>query len=234
MNVITLFLTLGLLSCTHQQTYIHGAPVTRHADPVYGAVAQVFIRQEVGEAIGTAFAIRNINNNTYLVSVNHLCGRRGTEAVIAAPPPHAGERKKYLAKVVYSSPEDDMCIIRAYETGTDFIPLRFSDHPIRPGDRVYTIGSPSGAFPTKTEGYVVGSNLLGMEPDAPGEPKSLLVTSVPAFRGNSGGPIYNENHRVVGMLSATHSEYPHSSISIHMDSILKHLKVYFKKDIRSA
>mgnify|MGYP003649060037 CR=1 FL=1 len=232
MKLITLFLTLSLFSCTHQQTYVYAAPVVRQVDPVYGAVAQVFVHQEVGEAIGTAFAIRNINNNTYLVSVDHLCEQRGREAVIASHLDSTGVRKKYLAKVVYSSPKDDMCIIRAYETGDDFTPLRFSRRSIQPGDRVYTIGSPSGAFPTKTEGYVVGYDLLGMEPSAKDTPKSLLVTSIPAFRGNSGGPVYNQRHEVVGMLSATHKEYPHSSISIHVDSILKHLKVYFKKDFQ--
>lgn len=232
MNLTTLFLTLGLLSCTHQQTYVYAAPVILQTDPVYGAVAQVSVRHEDGEAGGTAFAIRNVNDNTYLVSVDHLCVRRGQKAVVV---PHATApegRKKYLAKVVYSNPEDDMCIIRAYETGDNFTPLRFSEQAPLPGDRVYTIGSPSGAFPSKTEGYVVGYDLLGMEPDEEGAPKSLLVTSIPAFRGNSGGPVYNQRHEVVGMLSATHIEYPHSSISIHVDSILKHLKVYFKKDFQ--
>lgn len=232
MKLITLFLTLSLFSCTHQQTYVYAAPVVRQVDPVYGAVAQVFVHQEVGEAIGTAFAIRNINNNTYLVSVDHLCEQRGREAVVVSHATSPEGRKKYLAKVVYSNPEDDMCIIRAYETGDDFTPLRFSEQPIQAGERVYTIGSPSGTFPTKTEGFVVGHNLLGMEPCEEGAPKSLLVTSIPAFRGNSGGPVYNQRHEVVGMLSATHIEYPHSSISIHMDSILKHLKVYFKKDFQ--
>jgi len=192
----------------------------------------VFVRHDVGEAIGTAFAVRNINNNTYLVTVDHLCESRGRKAVVASHLDSTGVRKKYSAKVVYSSPKDDMCIIRAYKTGDDFTPLRFSRQPIESGDRVYTIGSPSGAFPTKTEGYVVGYDLLGMEPNVKGTPKSLLVTSIPAFRGNSGGPVYNQRHEVVGMLSATHKEYPHSSISIHVDSILKHLKVYFKKDFQ--
>jgi S1-C subfamily serine protease len=231
-KLATLFLTLSLFSCTHQQTYVYAAPVVRQADPVYNGVAQVFVQHEGGEAVGTAFAVRNINNNTYLVTVDHLCERRGRKAVVAGQLLTDGERKKYSAQIVYSSSEDDMCIIRAYGTADDFTPLQFSRRPVQPGDRVYTIGSPSGAFPTKTEGYVVGHDLLGMEPEQQGEPKSLLVTSIPAFRGNSGGPVYDERHEVVGMLAATHVEYPHSSISIHVDSILEHLKKYFKKDFQ--
>jgi S1-C subfamily serine protease len=203
---------------------------------VYRSVAQIAVELEVGQAIGTAFAIRNINNNTYMVTVNHLCESRFREVVaFSASGPGPG-RNEFIGKTVYINPENDLCIIRLYDTGEQFIPLKFAEEPPIAGDRIFTIGSPSGAFPTKTDGYVVGHDLLGMVPEGTelgaDELKVLLVTSVPAFSGNSGGPLYNERHEVVGMISATHKRYPHSSISVHYEAILKHLKVYFKKDFK--
>jgi S1-C subfamily serine protease len=193
-------------------------------------VAHLLVKHPDGVAGGTGFAVKNINNNTYFVTVHHLCLRRGNEVKAATIPQDEGkERQVFTGRVVYTTPSDDMCIVRLYETGERFSPVVFApDSPVM-GDRVYTIGAPAGAFPTKTEGFVVGYDLLGLDPDDTSCSKSRLVTSVPAYHGNSGGPVYNVRHQVVGAISATHAEYPHSSISIHVEAIIKHLEVYFKK-----
>ena len=228
---ITQILTFILLSCSSQQTtYVYPAPSSVQADPVYHAVAQLFIKHPPGEAIGTGFAVHTDGDDTYMITVDHLCLEVGKGVVAHSFRSGIEEREKYTGEVVYTDEENDVCIVRIDDSAHKFRPLRFTQNPARAGDRVYTIGSPSGAFPTKTEGYVVGHDLLGMEPDEEGESKSLLVTSVPAYSGNSGGPVYNERHEVVGMLAATHYEYPHSSISVHAESLLKHLRLYFGKE----
>lgn len=238
MKWIAFLLSISLVSCTHYHNNVsyYSNSTERVPDPVYGSVAQVAIELEVGQAIGTAFAIRNINNNTYMVTVNHLCEARHKEVVAFSATGPETVRNEFVGRTVYASSENDICIIRLYNTGNQFTALKFAEEPPLAGDRIFTIGSPSGTFPTKTDGYVAGHDLLGMVP-AGKEPsaaavKTLLVTSVPAFSGNSGGPLYNERHEVVGMISATHKRYPHLSISIHYETILKHLKVYFKKDFK--
>ena len=164
----TLLLGVSLISCsTYHNNMYYTKKEIRIPDPVYKSVAQIAVELEVGQAIGTAFAIRNINNNTYMVSVNHLCKRRGKKVVAFSVPDPGTGRKKFTGKVVYSSPENDFCIVRVYDTGEKFVPLRFASDPPRAGDRIFTIGSPSGAFPTKTDGYVVGHNLLGMMSEEP-------------------------------------------------------------------
>lgn len=229
LNFIVALLALVLLSCTHQSTYIYPAPASfTRPDPVYKSVAQISIKHTLGTATGTAFAIGNINNNTYMVTVQHLCETRGKRLVAFSIPDTKAGREKYTGKVVYTDPKNDVCIIRVYETGERFVPLRLAKTAPRAGDKVYTIGAPSGTFPTKTGGYVVGHDLLGMEPDD-GSTKVMLVTSIPAFSGNSGGPVYNEQHEVVGMIAATHKKYPHLSISTHVEILFEHLQKYFKR-----
>ncbi len=231
MKFLILFLSLFLNSCVHS-THVYAPATQFRPDPVYKSVALIHIKHKLGMATATAFAIQNINNNTYMVTVNHLCERRGRKVVAFTVHTEEAGRKRFKGKTVYSSSENDMCILRLYNTGEQFVPLRFARKVPQAGDRAYTIGAPSGTFPSKTEGYVIGHDLLGMEPDEEGVPKTLLVTTVPAYNGNSGGPVYNEQYEVIGMLAATHKKSPHSSISIHVESILKHLKLYFKKDIR--
>lgn len=224
-------LSTSLVSCTHQSTHVYRQYVDspRQQDPLYYSVAHLLIKHPEGVAGGTGFAVRNVNNNTYFVTVDHLCLRRGLKVKGATIPHEGNEREVFLGRVVYSTRSDDMCIVRLYDTGDRFSPVAFAQEAPVMGDRVYTIGAPGGAFPTKTEGFVVGHDLLGLDPDDDAESKSRLITSVPAYHGNSGGPVYNAQHQVVGVISATHAEYPHSSISIHVEAVIKHLQTYFKK-----
>jgi len=226
---IVLFV-LGV-SCTHQQnayTYYQYGPELG-PDPVYRSVVHLSTRHPDGIASGTGFAVRNVNNNTYFVTVAHLCLARGRRIAGIPIVSISGSREEYEGRVVYSSNKDDMCIVRLYDTRDQFQPVLLAEETPTMGERVYTIGAPGGTFPTKTDGYVVGHDLLGFDPDDSSEPKLRLITSVPAYHGNSGGPVYNNQHQVVGMISATHTRYPHSSISIHVEAIVKHLEVYFKK-----
>jgi S1-C subfamily serine protease len=230
-SLVVFLLSISLVSCTHQSTHVYQqyTEAPRTADPVYYSVAHLLVKHPEGVAGGTGFAIRNVNNNTYFVTVHHLCLRRGNEVKGATIPHEANEREVFSGKVVYTTRSNDMCIVRLYETGDRFSPVVFAPDAPMMGDRVYTIGAPGGAFPTKTEGFVVGYDLLGLDPDDGSDSKSRLITSVPAYHGNSGGPVYNTRHQVVGAISATHTEYPHSSISIHVEAIVKHLEIYFKK-----
>jgi S1-C subfamily serine protease len=227
---LTLLLSISLVSCAHRETtYVYGSPLPVD-DPVFKGVAQIFLDRGEKQVTGTAFAIADNGIQVYMLTADHLCQKVGHAVVATTIPPHVGVREKYAGRVVYTAEDGDTCIIRLEEASGAFSVLGFAPESPRVGARVYTIGAPSGAFPTKTEGYVVGYDFLGTEVDESGDPKMILITSVPAYGGNSGGPVYNERHEVVGMISAVHHEYPHSSISVHMEFLLEHLDTYFKED----
>ena len=229
MKWFTLLLSISLVSCAHRETtYVYGSPLPV-ADPVFKGVAQIFLDREEGQVTGTAFAFADNGSEIYMLTADHICQEVGRGVIATTIPPHEGTREKYAGRVVYTSEDGDTCILRLEEASGAFEVLRFAPESPRTGDRVYTIGAPSGAFPTKTEGYVVGHDFLGAEPDESGDPKMILITSVPAYGGNSGGPVYNERHEVVGMISAVHHEYPHSSISVHVEFLLEHVDIYFKQ-----
>jgi S1-C subfamily serine protease len=61
------------------------------------------------------------------------------------------------------------------------------------GERLYTIGNPSGLTDTVTSGVFSGQRGAGSQ--------RLLQTDAPINPGNSGGPLVTESGRVVGINS---------------------------------
>tara|TARA_R110000824_G_scaffold152806_11_gene324134 strand:+ start:1485 stop:2252 length:768 start_codon:yes stop_codon:yes gene_type:complete len=201
----------------------------RH-DPVFRAVVQLNNIKE--KTLGTAFVFNNINNNSYALTAQHLCTRRGATFRANAVPDENNKREEFFAKAVYVSDEEtDICIIRIYDTGKQFFELKLSGSAPKIGDRVMTIGAAVGIFPTKTEGYVIGYDLLGEELEArkDGQGAKMLLASIPVAGGNSGGPVYNNEFEIVGMLVARHSRYHHSSVSVHVETLKIHVASYLDR-----
>jgi S1-C subfamily serine protease len=201
----------------------------RH-DPVFRSVVQLDNIKE--KTLGTAFIFNNINNNSYALTAQHLCTRRGATFRAFAVPDENNNREEFFAKAVYVSDEEaDVCIVRIYDTAKQFFELKFSDTAPKIGDRVMTIGAAVGVFPAKTEGYVIGYDLLGEELEArkDGQGAKMLLASIPVAGGSSGGPVYNNEFKIVGMLIARHSRYHHSSVSVHVETLKIHLRSYFDR-----
>ena len=238
MNWLMVILGITLLSCAGEQsqptiknyytgdTIINNISNTGRHDPVYKSVAKIINKKD--KSIGAGFIFKNINGNSYLMSVQHLCISRGHRLEVHSTPDSNNRKEVFFAKVVYTNKKDDVCIARVYDTGKTFVPMELSKPPPQTGDKVMTIGASVGMFPTKTEGYVIGHDLLGHDPDDKNMMKKLLV-SAPTTAGNSGGPVYNKDFEVVGLLSARHPGFNHSSLCTHVAALRHHIKKYFKK-----
>jgi len=240
MKIMTALLSLSLVTCAGGHVppvlapYHHGdiiinnvASPGRH-DPVYKSVVRVIDRKN--GSTGTAFVFKNIKGHSYILTAQHICLRRGRKLETTSVPDENNETETFFVKTVYTNKEDDVCIARMYDTGHRFLPLSFATERPRTGDRVMMIGASEGVFPTKTDGYVIGHDLLGNDgsSDENTYAKKLLVSAGSA-NGNSGGPVYNERFELVGMLVANHPEFHHSSLCTHLEAIRYHLKKYFKR-----
>ena len=237
-NRLAILLSLILVSCTHYHSHNSGTTTVNQynnsgigsEDPIYKSVAQIFVEHNNRKSAGAGFIIQNINNNSYLVTAGHVCVRRGKKITAHPVPDSNNFRETYIGKSVYVSKEDDVCIVRVYDTGRQFLPIKFAVNTPRTGDKVSTIGAAVGLFPTKTQGFIIGHDLLGMGgKDKKIDRKRYLLSSIPAAGGNSGGPIYNSNFKIVAMLVGNHKEFEHSSVSVHIETLKKHLKKYFKR-----
>jgi glutamate/aspartate transport system substrate-binding protein len=104
-----------------------------------------------------------------------------------------------VAEVVRIDRANDLALIAVPGSNTDYIPIQ-SSTLIRRGERVYTMGFPridvQGLEPKLTDGVI--SSLSGLA-DQP----SAFQISNPIQPGNSGGPLFTDEGRVVGIVVST-------------------------------
>ena len=108
MKFTTQLLMLSLVSCAHEQpakyfntgdTIINNiSPMDTigRDDPVYKSVVKI-VDNEKG-VIGAGFIIDNVNNNSYILSVQHICLRRGRKLEASSVP------GKHLSLIHISEP----------------------------------------------------------------------------------------------------------------------------------
>ncbi len=118
------------------------------------------------------------------------------EVIVMFP---SGERIK--ATVTGSDPAADLALLQLEHNPTGVVPLELGDSDLaQVGERVFIIGAPLGATHTLTVGHVSArrrpattfAGLFRAE---------LLQTDAAINQGNSGGPMFNMDGQVIGVVS---------------------------------
>jgi S1-C subfamily serine protease len=139
---------------------------------------------------GTAFAVRP--DGTFLTAFHII---KDAKTITVTCP---GEGA-FPASVVGAARRTDLAILRADRPTPHYLSLA-RPNTLRPGDHVFTVGFPAtdllGTEPKFTDGSV--SALSG-----PGDEATLIQITVPIQPGNSGGPLLNDEGRVVGVVTST-------------------------------
>jgi S1-C subfamily serine protease len=105
------------------------------------------------------------------------------------------------ARVLASDPGADVALIRAESVPAGIDPARLGNSDeAAVGDRVFVIGAPFGVAHSLSVGHIsarrVPSQLFGGF-----EPVEMLQTDAAINQGNSGGPMFNMNGEVIGVVS---------------------------------
>ena len=141
------------------------------------------------QAVGSGFII---DASGLVITNNHVVD--GAERVKVT----LSDGSDRTASVLGTDPETDIAVLRI-EGGGQFQPIHWgeSDH-IRVGESVFAVGSPFGLGNTVTAGIV---SALGRELGA-GPYDNFLQVDAAINSGNSGGPLFDANGRVVGVNTA--------------------------------
>ena len=143
-------------------------------------------------ALGSGFII---DRSGIVLTNNHVV--EGASQVTV----QTSDGHEYKGTVLGTDPKTDVAVVRI-NGGGNFQPIQWgdSDH-IRVGDSVFAVGSPFGLGNTVTAGIVSArSRDIGEGPY-----DDFLQVDAAINSGNSGGPLFDGNGRVVGINTAIFS-----------------------------
>src|SRR5262245_48336673 len=130
----------------------------------------------------------------YAVTNHHVVDKAESVEVIT------DDGKTYTAKVIGTDPKTDLALIKV-DGGRDFPTVKLADKPARIGDWVVAVGNPFGLGGTVTAGIV---SAQGRDIGA-GPYDDFLQIDAPVNRGNSGGPTFDVDGKVIGVNTAIYS-----------------------------
>ena len=151
--------------------------------------------------LGSGFII---DKKGIVITNNHVI--RDADDIIVS----VNGEEQYKAKVIGSDPYSDLAVLQI-ESNNQFVPVKFGDSSkARVGDWVLAIGNPFGLGGTVTSGIISAINRdinLTRYDD-------FIQTDASINLGNSGGPLFNLDGKVIGINTAIVSPGASGSIGI--------------------
>ncbi|WP_181707652.1 Do family serine endopeptidase [Chthonobacter rhizosphaerae] len=142
-------------------------------------------------ALGSGFFI---SADGYVVTNNHVVEGGGEYRLVST------DGREHEATLVGADPQTDLALLKVENaTGLPFV--EFADDPVRVGQWVLAVGNPFGLGGSVTAGIV---SARGRDIGA-GPYDDFIQIDAPINQGNSGGPAFNLDGKVVGVNTAIFS-----------------------------
>jgi serine protease Do len=155
------------------------------------AMPQQRQRKQFGMSQGSGFFI---SADGYIVTNNHVVDNAAEVDVVT------DDGKTLTAKVIGTDPKTDLALLKV-DGSNDFPYVDFAGQVPRVGEWVIAVGNPFGLGGTVTAGIVSARGRdIGSGPY-----DDFLQIDAPVNRGNSGGPTFDVNGRVIGVNTAIFS-----------------------------
>jgi serine protease Do len=177
------------LSSDNEDNSPSGSPFQQHgSDEVPGGMPQ---RHEKMIGAGSGFFI---SADGYAVTNNHVVDHAQSVQVTT------DDGTTYKARVVGTDPKTDLALIKV-DGKSSFAYVNFEDHAPRVGDWVVAVGNPYQLSGTVTAGIVSAQGRdIGSGPY-----DNYIQIDAPINKGNSGGPAFDMNGKVIGVNTAIYS-----------------------------
>ncbi len=119
-------------------------------------------------------------------------------------------KKKYIEKmdstgikgrIISAEPLRDLALIVAKQIPEDVPQIKFATQPAQPGDRIHSVGNPglSGALWVYTSGAARAVYQKQFRTELGAHDFRVIETQSPINRGDSGGPVVNDQAELIGL-----------------------------------
>lgn len=198
---------------------IDGFKLSPNSDDIDEAVKKNSKPKEPDKVSGTGFIIGNAG---YLVTANHVVEGMN---FISVKDLRDGDSKSYSCVVLEKDKVNDIAILKIVDEnfkGVQSIPYSFRSSKVQVGEDVFTLGYPfkstMGEEIKLTNGIVSANS--GFEGDT-----TMLQISVPVQPGNSGGPLFDKNGNLIGIIVAKYTKAENASYAVKAIELKKLLKL---------
>lgn len=165
------------------------------------SVVKIVAKYDDEFVTGSGFVVKSTPTSTYIVTNYHVLEDNPYDISV-----WVGQNSVY-AKIYASSTQKDLCILEI--PASDLKPLSLAEKSASQGEIVYAIGYPgaaeylsdqelhSGNDATITNGIVSAIRTVSIVPYGPSIP--VLQINAAINHGNSGGPLFNVDGKVIGV-----------------------------------
>jgi len=170
-------------------------------------------------------ALVHTNGNVSLVVTNlHVVQDNIDGNILVIAKPKSLDQKygeKYSGKVVAQDKKTDIAILKVIGLPNIKVIPTGSYKEIKVQDEVHAIGHPEGLNWTYTKGFVsaIRTNFTWNEHNA-----TVIQHQIPISQGNSGGPLFNDDGKLVGINTAKKEKGQNLNFAVAIDEIEKVLR----------
>jgi len=225
MRFIFLIVTLLILNSCSSPTYNRNSPFFKGTFLKVEKIIEITacnpkdpkhcITKKYGSS-ASSFIVAHKEKYSYLLTSGHVCemnfGRLTQLPGFRADIQFYGitlKNKKHDFEIVSLDKESDLCLLRT--TRVDLPAYRISSNPPKLGDPAYNIASPIGIF---------GEDMVPLFAGIySGDAYGRSIFSIPAIGGSSGSPVLNKRGEVIGVISATTTDFKHLVICSPLKAI---------------
>lgn len=124
---------------------------------------------------------------------------------------------RFTAELIFADPSMDLALLKT-EPNTSMTSISLADQEAIPGEPVYVIGNSKGEGLCIVEGIVSDVHRKVGSIDA-------IMISAPVTTGNSGGPVFNAEGKLLGVIKSGHSDINSMNYVIPVKTIRDFLHV---------
>lgn len=140
-----------------------------------------------------------------------------------------GHNSKFdIAGFVAADPAHDLVLLAVTGTKAPSLPLGDSSK-VAVGDEVFAVGNPQGLEGTFSQGIISSIRQIGSD--------TLLQTTAPISPGSSGGPVVNDQAKVIGVAAATLKEGQNLNFAIpasYLKALLAQIRTVAPLPVKTA